>query len=146
LDTGGASRLPHPVVPGPLWARDEGTRSFWVHRGQKVFRCLDPPCGQQGNVLDLWALGPKRPLDQAARTLAEALRLQLGPPAAAPQARPAPATANPVPLLRPSRQPACAALASGGQRGNLLGLGALVQRLPLDEAARHLAEALHLEL
>jgi transposase len=52
-------------------------RTFSVHLDKQVFRCLDPLCGAQGNVLDFWAALHKLPLRDAALHLAESFCPQL---------------------------------------------------------------------
>jgi hypothetical protein len=50
-------------------------RSFSVHLDKQVFRCLDPQCAAQGNVLDLWAAVHRLPLRDAAWHLVSVLHL-----------------------------------------------------------------------
>jgi hypothetical protein len=51
-------------------------RTFSVHLDKQVFRCLDPVCGAQGNVLDSWAALHKLPLRDAAVHLAESFSVK----------------------------------------------------------------------
>jgi transposase len=58
-----------------------GGRPFSVHLGKNIFRCLNPACAKQGNVLDLWAALHHLPLREAAINLAETFQLELAPAA-----------------------------------------------------------------
>jgi len=58
-----------------------GGRPFSVHLGKNIFRCLNPACAKQGNVLDLWAARHRLPLREAAIDLAETFQLELAPAA-----------------------------------------------------------------
>lgn len=58
-----------------------GGRPFSVHLGKNIFRCLNPACAKQGNVLDLWAARHGLPLREAAIDLAETFQLELAPAA-----------------------------------------------------------------
>jgi len=51
------------------------SRSFSVNLQKHAFQCFHPPCGAQGNVLDLWAAVHQLPLPQAASHLSETFHL-----------------------------------------------------------------------
>ena len=55
------------------------SRSFSVNLQKHAFQCFYPPCGAQGNVLDLWAAVHQLPLPQAASHLSETFQLQFNP-------------------------------------------------------------------
>ena len=66
-------RGPGPQRRGPCplhAAPSDRHRSFSVHLGKGVFRCLHPECQAQGNTLDLWAAYHRLPIGQAAQSLA----------------------------------------------------------------------------
>ena len=46
-------------------------RKFSANLKRQVFRCFDPACGVQGNVLDLWKAFKKLDLYEAAEDLAK---------------------------------------------------------------------------
>jgi len=54
-----------------------GQRCFSVSLDKQVFRCFDPTCSAQGNVLDLWAAIHHLPLYEAALHLAQTFQLPL---------------------------------------------------------------------
>lgn len=58
---------------------DTTSRTLSVHLGKSVFRCMDPDCGVQGNVLDLWARVHRLELREASIDLAETFHLDLAP-------------------------------------------------------------------
>lgn len=65
---------------GPCPIHDEHrsqSRSFSVNLQKHVFRCFHPPCGAQGNVLDLWAAVHQLSLREAALLLAETFQLRI---------------------------------------------------------------------
>lgn len=71
-------RGPQRRGPCPIHEpRSQGGRTFSVHLGKHVFRCLDPACAAQGNVLDLWAAIHQLPLRDAALHLARTFALDL---------------------------------------------------------------------
>ena len=74
--TGPQRRGPCPLHDAP----SDRHRSFSVHLGKGVFRCLHPACQAQGNTLDLWAAYHRLPLRQAAQSLAETFAPGLTPP------------------------------------------------------------------
>jgi transposase len=58
--------------PCPLHkSRNERGRTFSVNLQRNIFRCFNPTCAAQGNVLDLWAAYHDLPLHEAALHLAE---------------------------------------------------------------------------
>ncbi|MBI3461738.1 MAG: hypothetical protein HY000_01565 [Planctomycetes bacterium] len=67
--------------PCPVHARgNKQNRSFSVNLEKNLFRCLDPQCGAQGNVLDLWAAFHRLPLYRAALHLAETFHVSVQSP------------------------------------------------------------------
>lgn len=57
--------------PCPIHEPDKTTgRKFSANLKRQVFRCFDPTCGAQGNVLDLWSAHRKLALYEAAEDLA----------------------------------------------------------------------------
>jgi transposase len=58
--------------PCPLHkSRNERGRTFSVNLQRNIFRCFNPTCAAQGNILDLWAAYHDLPLHEAALHLAE---------------------------------------------------------------------------
>ena len=56
-----------------------GSRSFSVNLRKNVFRCLNPECAAEGNVLDLWAAHRNVPIYQAAIDSADTFHLDTTP-------------------------------------------------------------------
>ena len=52
-------------------------RKFSANLKRQVFRCFDPACGVQGNVLDLWKAFKKLDLYEAAEDLAKTFGVTL---------------------------------------------------------------------
>ena len=66
--------------PCPLHGQTrEGSRGFSVNLRKNVFRCLNPECAADGNVLDLWAAHRHLPIYEAAIDLADTFHLDLTP-------------------------------------------------------------------
>jgi transposase len=64
--------------PCPLHPEEQSRgRSFSVNFDKNVCRCFHPPCGLEGNVLDLWARYHRLPLREAALHLAQTFSLEL---------------------------------------------------------------------
>ena len=57
----------------------EGSQSFSVNLRKNVFRCLNPVCAAEGNVLDLWAAHRNLRIYQAAIDLADTFHLDTTP-------------------------------------------------------------------
>ena len=57
----------------------EGSQTFSVNLRKNVFRCLNPQCAAEGNVLDLWAAHRNLPLYPAALDLADTFHLDITP-------------------------------------------------------------------
>jgi len=96
--TGSAPQLrgPCPLHKSP----NERGRTFSVNLQQNIFRCFNPRCAAQGNVLDLWAAYHGLPLHAAALHLAETFGVippRLGKRLAPPEAE----KRNPYPLRGP---------------------------------------------
>jgi len=68
----------HAGQRGPSRGSSRG-RSFSVNLQKHAFQCFHPPCGAQGNVLDLWAAVHQLPLPQAALHLSETFQLSFNP-------------------------------------------------------------------
>jgi transposase len=64
---GSQLRGPCPLHKSP----NERGRTFSVNLQRNIFRCFNPTCAAQGNVLDLWAAYHDLPLHEAALHLAE---------------------------------------------------------------------------
>ena len=67
-----AGSAPQLRGPCPLHkSRNERGRTLSVNLQRNIFRCFNPSCAAQGNVLDLWAAYHGVPLHEAALHLAE---------------------------------------------------------------------------
>jgi transposase len=74
-------RGPQRRGPCPIHGSEgRAGRPFSVHFGKNVFRCLNPTCAKQGNVLDLWAAVHQRSLHEAAIDLVQVFHLHPTPP------------------------------------------------------------------
>jgi transposase len=70
---GSQLRGPCPLHKSP----NERGRTFSVNLQRNIFRCFNPTCAAQGNVLDLWAAYHDLPLHEAALHLAETFGIML---------------------------------------------------------------------
>lgn len=65
--------------PCPLHRGDARGRTFSVNLDEHVFHCFDKSCGQQGDVIDLWAAAHGLPLRAAALDLVRTFGLEPAP-------------------------------------------------------------------
>ena len=64
----------------PIHRGDGRGRTFSVNLDEQVFHCFDAACGQQGDVIDLWAALHQLTLREAALDLAQIFQLEPAPP------------------------------------------------------------------
>jgi DNA primase len=63
----------------PLHRGDARGRTFSVNLDENVFHCFDTPCGQHGDVIDLWAAVRGLSLREAALDLVRTFGLEAAP-------------------------------------------------------------------
>lgn len=96
-----------PQLRGPCpihGSAEPGHRSFSVNLERQVFRCFDPGCAAQGNVLDLWSAVHQLPLYEAATHLNHTFGLTPHDQPAPPRTSSKPQNREEEPVTRP-RQP-----------------------------------------
>jgi DNA primase len=65
--------------PCPIHRGDGRGRTFSVNLEEHVFHCFDAACGQQGDVIDLWAALHRMSLREAALDLVQTFQLEPAP-------------------------------------------------------------------
>ena len=63
----------------PIHRADGRGRTFSVNLDENVFHCFDAKCGQQGDVIDLWAALHHQSLRAAALDLVQTFNLEPAP-------------------------------------------------------------------
>jgi DNA primase len=63
----------------PIHRGDARGRTFSVNLHENKFHCFDPECGQQGDVIDLWAAVHRLDLRSAALDLVHTFQLEPAP-------------------------------------------------------------------